>query len=82
MHHSISSLDSDSGLLIAANTEDSDEVECSQGNDSPMTLVPEPILGEPDPGAAPLQQKPGTLVCSLSLRGRREDEEDSEKRMS
>ncbi|XP_047489964.1 zinc finger and BTB domain-containing protein 9-like isoform X2 [Penaeus chinensis] len=41
-----------------ANTEDSDEVECSQDNDSPMTLVPEPILGEPDPGAAPLQQKP------------------------
>lgn len=52
--------------------EDSDEVECNQGNDSPMTLVPEPILGEPDPGAAPVQQKPGRLGYPRCLRGRKE----------
>lgn len=47
-----------------------------------MTLVPEPVLGEPDPRAAPLQQKPGTLVYALSLTERKEDAEEGERRIS
>lgn len=45
-------------------------MDCVQSSDSPLNLVPEPILGEPDPGAVPMQPKPGVLF--LGLEGERE----------